>query len=360
MVARGDDPQDRSTADADPTVWLQRRPAEGDLAHAATRAGPAWGSRGPELALAAARTRLRRTVLPRVLGRAVRRGWAFAPRDQRDSQWWPQGVSAAERSDLPRDLRHRVLATTWYAKPREDSAPGARVSLLDLERRRYQHVLLVTVRAGDAHVTWAPVPIHAGGLVWVGDWLHFAATGNGLVSARASEILRVPDHLPSVAGHRWLLPVRTRWRGRSAEGSPRLRFSFISHDPSADELVVGEYGRGTQSIRLARFALGQDGQPVADCRGQAHPVALDPRGARGMQGAVRLGDRTALSVSRGPWRAGDLLVGTPGNWTRHPSALPMGPEDLARRDWDQTLWSVTEHPHRRWLVQLGVDRVLGG
>ena len=45
-------------------------------------------------------------------------------------------------------------------------------------------------------------------------------------------------------------------------------------------------------------------------------------------------------------------VGRPGTFRAHRWATPMGPEDLLW--WPETgaLWSVTEHPRRRWVFAM--------
>ena len=47
-----------------------------------------------------------------------------------------------------------------------------------------------------------------------------------------------------------------------------------------------------------------------------------------------------------------MHVGEPGAWRAHRFAVPMGPEDLTWWPSRDELWTLTEHPHRRWLVAL--------
>ncbi len=350
-MSRPSAPDDFAALEDISSVGLQRISLDAGPRQALAESASATERIGVEGLWQGSTRRLHRALLPRLLGRAVRRAWGFDRSDQADRRWWPQGISTAEESTLPQTQRQRILATTWYAKKQSGHTPGSRITFVDTARHRYQHVLLVhpVLRDGRAH--WEPVPVHAGGLVWVGDWLHVAATARGMVSARADGLLRIPEHLPAESGHRYLLPITTSWRSDGAD----LRWSFISHDPVAGELLLGEYGRGAQSTRLASFALNDQGEPRTDAQGSAHPLFLDRRGVAGMQGVLRIGQRTALSVSRGPWHPGDLLTGRPGAMERHPGALPMGNEDLALRRWDNTLWTITEHPYRRWIVQCPGD-----
>lgn len=128
---------------------------------------------------------------------------------------------------------------SWYAKPLPgaDGSQGVRVSDLDLDldTLRYRHVLLVVpTLAGDGSLRLEPLRVHAGRLVWHGDWLHVAATGRGLVSCHLGDVLRVPDerasgdltHLGvdgervSTYGYRYVLPVRRRRVVAPDGGSP--------------------------------------------------------------------------------------------------------------------------------------------
>ena len=63
-----------------------------------------------------------------------------------------------------------------------------------------------------------------------------------------------------------------------------------------------------------------------------------------------------MTVSHGPWKPGSVYVGTPGDpghpWVEHRLATPMGPEDIAYWPSTDRFWSVSEHPHRRWVFSM--------
>ena len=139
--------------------------------------------------------------------------------------------------------------------------------------------------------------------------------------------------------------------------------------------LAGEYGRGGKSTRLACLTI-EEGQPVGD---------LEPlgEGPAGMQGVTTYADGLVVSTSAGPWTRGDLHLAagrstrgvdelvvesgnqrlyeqehgvTPGPATgpdswRSRGAAPIGVEDLTR-DTLGRLWTVSEHPGRRAIVQL--------
>ena len=243
-------------------------------------------------------------------GLAVRRAWAWSPVDQRDRGWWPQGVSVATGG--------RYLAVSWYA-----TDGGSRISFVDLRRRRYRHVELVRP-ASDGH---GPLRVHAGGLVWDADRVYVAATGSGIWVCDVADIVRGPDG--------YALPVRHRL----AMSEP-FRCSFVSlHRVDGElRLLAGEYGNARQTLRLAELTA-DEGTAVVTHHGVVRA-----------QGVARVGDRLHLTASHGPWGLGSLWSGPADDLRERRHALPMGPEDL---DYDanrRRLWTVTEHPWRRWIV----------
>jgi hypothetical protein len=272
-------------------------------------------------------------------GRAVHRAWTFDRADRRDRRWWPQGV----------DVDGSVVAVTWYAKklPGDAGSQGSRVTFLDLETCRYEHALLVQPTLDDGVAGVRPLKVHAGGLAWNDGLLHVAATAKGYWTAALADVVRVPDGEAGAAlreaafGYRYLLPVRTAQRATTDDGVEPLRYSFLSRD--GDDLLVGEYATGSRTRRLARVT------PAAG--GHARPVVLGD-GVGHMQGVARRHERWHVTTSHGPWTPGSVWTGAPGSLTRHRWATPMGPEDLTWDPATDLLWSVSEHPHRRWVYAM--------
>ncbi|TYL51496.1 hypothetical protein FXB39_09765 [Nocardioides sp. BGMRC 2183] len=296
---------------------------------------------------------LRRTWAPhpRLLGLKVDRAYTWEAEDRRDPEWWPQGITTSARTGFAERHGHDVLATSWYAK----SDAGSRISIVDLERRRYAHILLVTPTLTDGVPGFAPLKVHAGGIVWHGDFLHVAATGRGFSSARLDDVLRVPaGSTYETFGHRYVLPVRFAHQGVSDDGVAKLRFSFFTLDRSGREptLLVGEYAAGGKSRRLARFAIdATTGLPGADEQGRAVPE-IDERGEERMQGVAVVDGTYYISSSRSAYRPGAMFTGRPGELVEHRFATPIGPEDLVWWPETDALWSVSEHPRRRWIFAM--------
>ena len=88
-------------------------------------------------------------------------------------------------------------------------------------------------------------------------------------------------------------------------------------------------------------------------------MSLDDGGVGHMQGAAVVGGRYYVTVSRGSRRRGHLYVGTPGALTPYRWALPPGPEDISYWPSRDQLWSLSEHPGRRYVYAMDRKR-LGG
>lgn len=308
-------------------------------------------------------------------------------RDDRDSALWvPQGITTSADAVGDEDRGHRVIVTSWYAKRERGRSKGARVTFVDYTdpaRPRYRHVLLVEpVRnGGRGHVDLRPVPVHAGGIVWYGDYLYVAGTGEGIRVFRIDDLMRVPPRGPCrwalsgrwgrqtigrswtgryrTFGYRYVLPQCFAYTASSPEGSEDLRYSFMSVDRTGEQhqLIAGEYGRTGSSARLVRFALDPESLLLsADERRRSLPLELLEDQVPRMQGATIVKGQWVITSSNGEGNAGDLWVGAPGSLHRHRGVLPTGPEDITY--WPSTgqLWSLTEWPGRRWVFAMDARR----
>lgn len=300
-------------------------------------------------------------------GRKVRWAFTWDAEDRRTARWWPQGISSSADADASERYEgRRLLVTTWYAKEQADGHHGSRISVIDLDTLRYRHVLLVVPRLDDAgRVRLSPLRVHAGGLVWHGPYLHIAATARGLVTCRVDDVVRLPDgpgaQLLEAFGYRYVLPVRFAYEGVTAEGHERLRYSYLSLDRSVSpaQLLAGEYAFGDRTRRLARYTLDPEtGLLATDEDGTSRPLGLE-EGVHQTQGAVTVGGVHHLTVSHGPWHPGSVFVGRPGAFVRHRWATPMGPEDISYWPSTDRLWSLSEHPRRRWVFAMDRSSLLG-
>jgi hypothetical protein len=337
------------------------------------------GRAGVEGLLADDRTQgLRRMRWSPPTGLKVNRAWSWERRDNTTRRWWPQGITtSADAYDSSRIADREVIAVSWYSKAVEGVGKGTRISFIDFLAKTYRHVLLVVPTVVDGQVTLAPLKAHAGGIVWAGPFLYVAGTRKGIHVFRMEDLVRVPDELfvedhtrigpvddssgrLATYGYRYVLPLRFAYHAAYDEGHEPLRYSFLSLDrsnPRGPQLVAGEYGRGKQSTRLARFPLEPETfHLVSGEDGYSRPLLLEDKGERGMQGATIVHDTWYVTSSRGPTCLGSLYVGSPGHFREHRWALPVGPEDIAYVPQNDTLWSVSEHPWRRWVFRMKRSR----
>ncbi|MFS3128949.1 hypothetical protein ACLM5J_11155 [Nocardioides sp. Bht2] len=358
-----------SWPERDPSFVRLRRDRDPSGAEALAARTPRVGLRG---VLADLNRTARRVRFPGLLGRAVDSAYAWDAVDTADPRWWPQGITtSADAADTDLASR-RIVLTSWYSKKIAEVTHGSRISVLDLETLRYRHVLLVAPSYRDGVLTLNPLRVHAGGIAWCGDYLHVAATGRGFATCHLDDIVRIPDHLGAgdqnrieateqqVAGfgHRYLLPVREWHRGETVGEGEKLRYSFLStaHGVDGPSLIAGEYGRGTQSTRVARYALEPGSWELrTDAEQNAHPVALHDLGIQRMQGVTITDDDWYVTTSNGPLWPGTVHAGRAGALRARHLVTPIGPEDVVHWPEHDELWSVTEHPYRRWVFSMRRD-----
>ena len=288
--------------------------------------------------------------------------WAFAWDDEdNDSQrWWPQGITSSADADPGEEYAgRRLLVTTSYSKTIDKLNKGCRITVVEVSEEqpiRYRHVLLVAVGLDDVgRPELRPVHAHAGGAVWNGSYLHVAATTSGVHTFHLDDVMAVPTEVG--LGHRYVLPLRTSWAARTADGAEPMRYSFLSLDRDAADrrLLAGEYGNGRASKRLLTYPLAPDGLIRADETGLAVPAVLAD-GPSKMQGAVSVNGRLHVVTSNGKRGKGSLWVGEPGALRQAARVLPPGPEDITYWPSREELWTVTEYPGRRLVLALDPRR----
>ncbi|MBO9523588.1 MAG: hypothetical protein J7518_18815 [Nocardioidaceae bacterium] len=291
----------------------------------------------------------------RVPGRAVTGGFTWNAHDRTTERWWPQGITTSADADPETEALDgkRLLVTSAYSHLVGGSNHGSRISVVDRDTLRYRNVLLVVPTLGrDETVRLDPLLVHAGGIAWVGPYLHVAGTRRGLFSCRVEDLTRVAD---GPFGYEYVLPVRFSYDAVTPDGAEQLRYSFLSLDRSGPvpHLVAGEYGKQDMTTRLVRYPLDPETFHLhAESDGSARPVHLDERGVGHMQGATVVGDTYYVTSSRGRWKLGSVFTGEPGAFTEHRQAVPNGPEDIAYWPSEDAFWSLSEYPGRRYVFTM--------
>ncbi len=262
------------------------------------------------------------------------------------TKWYPQGIDVGVRDG------RRTLAVSWFRQDRGRRHLASRVTFIDLERGRRVDVALALEEDGEL----VPAPIHAGGVAWFGDRLFVAATGRGIwefdlggvsrrTGAEARRVRAMSRHWPWSTAR---VAVRTRVHPID------LRCSYLGRvfDASGRPLrrvLIGEY-RTDDRGRIAEFTV-PDG-PL----GSFEEIDRFAPGIRSMQGAVRWGPRLFVSQSD-DLRPGTLWTGRRDGLAPASVPLPAGCEDLALDLQAGLLWSLGEHPWRRVVRGIPLDRL---
>lgn len=307
-------------------------------------------------------------------------GFRWDHDDMSSLRWWPQGITTSADSVTGTGGSdtvggRSVLMTSAYSHELDGFGKGARVTLVDLtdpSTIRYRHVLLVEpFLHDDGSVDVRPVSVHAGGIVWHGDYLHVAGTTRGFSSFRLDDIVRLPtgdasrlrvrDDRVDGFGYRYFLPVRFTYDAHSGHGLEPMRYSFASLDRSTTphELVAGEYGRSDMTSRLVRYEIDPASSLLsAAADGRSLPLALEAGGVPGMQGATVVDGTWFVTTSQGRYRLGSVWVGRPGGLREHRWQLPVGPEDITYWPSRDQLWSLSEYPGARYVYAMPRERFL--
>ncbi len=315
------------------------------------------------------------------------RWYCFDPSDTGNAnnpdgvEWIPQGVSTAADAGGGAD----ALLVSWYDK-REEPKKGVRVSFLNPATNKYRHVLLVypyidSAKQPTYEIVGRPQGgIHAGGVLWYGNYLYVADTTRGVrvFDTRAIfDLEKSPNGDTDSAtrigrggskyygfGYRYVMPQVGAWVNAAgpdndgdftcaATGAPK--FSYVSVDRAATphRLITGEYCDAGALGRVARWPLGADGKPATGADGNAHASEAYTLPGHHFQGAVSVGGTWYLSRSAGANAQGLLLVArpTPKGKLRVSERRPagIGPEDLSFWPGRNEVWTVTEHAGKRML-----------
>jgi hypothetical protein len=292
--------------------------------------------------------------------------------DSKVTYWQPQGITGS--SDADDDGlwgQNRVMLVSWhYDLTGPDK--GVRVSFLDVVNRKYRHVLLVEpTRTTTPNYT--AVPIHAGGLAWLGHHLYVADTVGGLRVFDVNRILEVSDAQDAIGksgsayyahNYKYVLPQVATYAPSDADecvpSATQLCFSSLSLDRSStpDTLVVGEYrdGRSADAAvdggRVVRYRVDASTRlPVlTNGKAVAQDAVTSPRS--NVQGVQTWGDRYYFARSSNRQHSWTHSGVTGGSTTTQSWAV--GGEDLYHEHGPGItagkLWTVTEHA---WSVDGG-------
>ncbi|MEO6084422.1 MAG: hypothetical protein ABIQ18_15080 [Umezawaea sp.] len=322
--------------------------------------------------------------------------FCFTAGDNTTTQWVPQGVTTvADAQDDQLWGDKQAILVSWY-NTESSPAKGVRVSFLDPATGNYQHVLLAypyTNASGNPSYEAVTAPqagnggsVHAGGIVWYGNYLYLADTNRGI---RVFDMRYIFD-IKSAAngdvtdsnqvgrqngtyysyGYRYVMPQVYGWTNPGGlatfppdykcNASGPQKYSYISLDRSTEPrtIITGEYcadqADPNLNGRVARRPVEKfSGAPITD--GLGNWLATDayrlpkPR----VQGAVSTAGRWYLNSTgggtTGPGHLQAAVAGSPGVLTTDSIEydVAIGVEDLSYWPGRDQLWTVTEHDKQR-------------
>ena len=304
--------------------------------------------------------------------------WCFNSGDNNTPEWYPQGVSGtgdAQADDLWGTKR--AIVTSWYHK----GDKGSRVTFLDPATGKYRHVLLVEPYTNSyGNPSYRAVKIHAGGIVWYGNYLYVVDTRRGIRvfdmryvfdltespkgDTSNKDLIGRRDGVYYGHGYRYVMAQIGAWTvpgkqaGASCEPSGPPRFGFIGLDrsPVPDTLITGEYCNPpepkddpTQYGRVARWPLdGQTGKLKTASDGRVYATEAYRAPSSNAQGVLALNGTWYLMTSAGSKNNGKLYKARPGAHPTYRKAA-IGPEDLYYWPARDQIWTVAGYPGKRVL-----------
>jgi hypothetical protein len=316
-----------------------------------------------------------RTDYPLPAGQLLHSSESFCwdPGDSKVAYWIPQGLTGSSDADddgLWGDKR--FLAVSWHydkAVAGTSADKGVRISLVDRATGRYRHVLLVEPTR-TATPNYTAVPIHAGGLAWLGHYLYVADTSSGLRVFDMDRVLEVAtgeDVIGRQGGayyaytYQYVVPQVASYKQAVRPPTPcvpqpnALCFSSLALDRSTtpDTLVVGEYRNGRSEDatvdggRVVRYPVAADTRKPVLASGQAVPrdaVTVPKSNLQGVQtwkGRYYLGRSSSYQHS--------FLYSGPTDAAAVTNSWAVGGEDLYHEHGAGitagNLWTVTEHAY---------------
>jgi hypothetical protein len=299
-------------------------------------------------------------------------GFTWNSGDNSVDYWWPQGVTgSSDRGPGQRYNGRRVMLVSWYHKHTEDGnadfPKGVRISIVDHTNPAditYRHVLLAEPVEVDGRVDLRPISgrndsVHAGGIVWAGDFLYVADTSKGFRVFDMSRILAVSTGQSNRLGYDadrdeyhaynygYVVPQTGRYQ--LCESGCCARFSWVSLDRTTDpaRLIAGEYVSDAVTGRVHAWPVRDNGALWLE-EGGVETTGAWFAGVRKMQGGALIDGRFYFSSSNAntglPPSPGSLYYAGGVDQTVSQRRYPFLPEDLYYRGETDELWTCTEYP----------------
>lgn len=304
------------------------------------------------------------------------KGFCWESGDEKATDWYPQGVTGSwDATDSGEYEGHRAVLASWYHK----GDKGSRVSLVNYDdpaKPKYRHILLVEPTSAD---NFKQVPVHAGGIAWVGDYLYVVDTSKGVRVFDLRHLWKTePDPSKSKIGkgedgkyyaynYAYVLPqVGAYSQEGKGDCDPAptdlkapLCFSWVGldHSGSAPSLVTGEfyYGKATGS-RLVNWPLDPSTNLLAAEGGKVAASKAHQTPHYSIQGGVSDNGTYLMASSRGK-DSRSVVYRAKAGQSSSDFTVPAGVEDLSYDPADKRAWTLTEYPGNRQVI--GIPDAMG-
>jgi hypothetical protein len=294
--------------------------------------------------------------------------YRWETRDFNNRNWFSQGT-AGSYALIP---GKHILVVSWYAK-NDVAYKGSRLTFVDMERKKYRHVLLVkpTKHAHSGkkqQQSYESVSVHAGGIAIIGHLIYVTNGNQGLRVFDADLIFKtvedptqkkigIHDGKAYAYNYKYAIPQVAHYKFSQLD----MKFSSLSLERGEQgELWLWsasftDYYRSTP--RVLSLKIDKNGW-IADYGDDAFPKDSNGEPVYHVQGVFRLGDQTYLTrTSSGKYKKShSRLVGhQDGDRFGKRWRWPHMTEDLYYDHSTKQLWCNTEKPGVRYLFSVDLE-----
>lgn len=299
-------------------------------------------------------------------------GFRWAQGDIDVDYWMPQGITGSSDAVATGIINGRkLIMMAWYHKTTERPTRGVRISLTDitdLNNVTYRHLILVDPLEIDGKANFKAAEydggnaLHAGGIVWYGDYLYVADTAQGLRIYDLSRIFKLTHtdaatKIGITAGrsdaHGYLYAIPRIARYKHTKDSCKSRFSFVGLDRTTNPpvLTTGDYIADSTAGKVISWPLDPQTHLLETRQNTTRASEAAVIGQTRTQGALRVGSDYYFSNSSQDGSDGRLYINRPGQTSRSVKWI-NGTEDIYYDRQTQRLWTPSEHPGRRDVVSI--------
>lgn len=244
----------------------------------------------------------------------------WADSDAKTDFWYPQGITGNKNHNTSLVQDQRILLVSWYgveSKDVENKHMGVRISLIQFNPDssiQYQHALLVQDIANQKDSllydlnenqkqrivqlgSYIPVPIHAGGIAWYGNYLYVADTYLGLRVFDLSRIFKTKEDSSQrkcgvdetgnfyAFGYSYAIPQIAYYKKENANNFSCLSLGINEHTVSLWTANYVKPNNGNDQAFVYQIPLGENGELNTENHLRTHyPKLSTGETLRGIQG----------------------------------------------------------------------------